>query len=188
MEKTKGKARLLHLPSHTAVRKHACQVRTQRELMRMGFQFKVFLCARCRRGVGPLLTGTLLSIVSLYPPRIGGGGTFQAFIQLSNWTWGSQGCHCDYTNLLFTTTRKKNPFHMSVTRMHTWPARHHQHAIFMIIHKKFLVHLSTLGTLHFQHDFWHCPREHWGRHSILSAGMGVGQGVGLLKAIEDSST
>lgn len=65
MGETKGKARPLHLPSHTTVRKHACQVRAQHELMRMGFQFKVFLCARCRRGVGPLLTGTLLRIVSL---------------------------------------------------------------------------------------------------------------------------
>lgn len=146
MEKTKGKARPLHLPSQTAVRKHACQVRTQRELMRMGFQFKGFLCARCRRGVGPLLTGTLLRIVSFYPPRIGGGGTFQAFIQVSNWPRGSQGCHSDYTDLLFTNTRKKPFPHVCDTYAHLTPAQHHQYAIFTIIHRK-----VSCSSVHLRH-------------------------------------
>lgn len=73
-----GKAQALHLPLHTAVRKHTCQVRAQHEIMRVEFQFRTFICARCMRGVSRLLTRTLLRIVSLYPPQIRGGETFQA--------------------------------------------------------------------------------------------------------------
>lgn len=113
MEKTKGKARPLHLPLHTAVSTHTCQVRTQHELMRMEFQFKVFIRARCMRGVGPLLTGTPLRIVSLYPPRT--GGEERPYEHLSCFLVGHRGAELAtvyYTALLFTNTRRKHSPHV----------------------------------------------------------------------------
>jgi hypothetical protein len=84
----------LHLPLYTAVKKHTCQVRTQHDIMRLEFQFKVFICTRCMRGVGRLPTRTPLRIVSLYPPQISWGERpYKSFIMLPNWALGSQDCH-----------------------------------------------------------------------------------------------
>lgn len=40
----------LHLPLYTAVKKHTCQVRTQRGIMSLEFQFKVFICTQIYDG------------------------------------------------------------------------------------------------------------------------------------------
>lgn len=150
MEKTKGKARPLHLPSHTAVRKHACQARTQHELMRMGFQFKGFLCARCRREEGsrPTTHWDSAENCQLISTVNWGRRDLPSIYPVSNWPRGSQGCHSDYTDLLFTNTRKKPFPHVCDTYAHLTPAQHHQYAIFTIIHRKVScssIHLRDLA-------------------------------------------
>lgn len=126
MEKMEGETHSLRLPLHIAVRKHTCQVRTQREIMRMEFQFKVFMYARCRRGVRRPLTRSLLRIVSFYPPPVRGKKDLTS--HLSCFLIGHRGAKTAivcYAALLFTDTRGKHFPHVYDMCAHLTPAYHH---------------------------------------------------------------
>lgn len=99
--------------------------------------------------------------------------------------WGGKPAIVCYTALLFANTRRKHTPHVCDMYVHLTPSRHHRY-IFTQFIGKYLSYLPTLETLHFQHDFCHCPREHCFRHSILSVAWS--REAGLLKGAEESST